>query len=80
MYFDVLPGNVKMRCTTAEIISRLRSFGININNEPRVSGRILNDTLAPMGLISDRWKINGIKVSGWCGIEPNGKTPLSNGF
>lgn len=80
MYFDVSPGSIKVRCTTAEIISRLRLFGININNEPRVSGRVLNDTLAPMGLTSGRWEIKGIKVSGWYGIEPNAKTPLSNGF
>lgn len=80
MYFHVLPGNMKMRCSTAEIITRLRQFGINIHPDARYSGRILNDTLAPLGLISDRWKINGIKVNGWYGIEPNDKTPLSTGF
>ena len=80
LYFRVEPGNQKMRCSTAEIIARLRQFGINLNNDVRVSGRIINDTLAPLDLERSRWMENGIKVSGWLGIEPNGKSPLVGGF
>lgn len=80
MYFRVSPGNMTMRCSTADIITRLRQFGINIHNDARYSGRILNDTLTPLGLTNDRWKVNGIKINGWYGIEPNNLTPFSNGF
>lgn len=80
MYFRVDPGNTNFRCSTAEIISRLRQFGINLSNDPRASGRTINDTLVPMGLSRGTWRIDNILIRGWFGIEPNGKSPLGFGF
>jgi predicted P-loop ATPase len=81
MYFSVAPGNKKMRASTAEIINRLRQFGVSVHNDVRIASRLLNDTLSPMGLERAMWRdSNGVQVRGWIGIEPNGKTPFSAGF
>ncbi len=80
MYFRVDPGNKKLRYSTAEIIARLRQFGVNVNADVRVSGRIINDTLMPMKLERGAWREDGILIRGWIGIEPNGESPLVGGF
>jgi hypothetical protein len=80
MYFHISPGSGKMRCSTADIINRLRQFGIALHSDVRIASRLINDTLTPLGLERDRWKENGVLIRGWRGIEPNNKTPFSNGF
>ena len=80
MYFHISPGSAKMRCSTADIINRLRQFGIALHGDVRIASRLINDTLTPLGLERDRWKENGVLIRGWLGIEPNNKTPFSNGF
>lgn len=80
MYFHVSPSNPKVRCSTADIINRLRQFGIALHGDVRIASRLINDTLTPLGLERDRWKENGVLIRGWRGIEPNNKTPFSNGF
>lgn len=80
MYFRLSPGNTKMRCSTADIITRLRQFGIALHSDVRIASRLINDTLTPLGLERDRWKKNGVLIRGWIGIEPNAETPFSNGF
>lgn len=80
MYFRIEPGNSKLRYSTAEIIARLRQFGIALNSDVRISSRILNDTLTPLNLERAIWRENGVQVRGWIGIEPNGKSPMLGGF
>jgi len=75
MYFTIEPGNPARRCFTADIIQRLRLFGININNNPKVAGKEINDALAPLGLSRQKMSIDGVKGMGWEGIEPNAKLP-----
>jgi len=77
MYFRIEPGNENMRCFTADIINRLRSFNVSLHQDPRIAGKIVNDTLIPMGLQRKLMSINGVKGWGWYGIEPNSKTPFS---
>ena len=73
MYFDIAPGFGQ--CHTAVIIQRLQAFGVNMNNNPKVAGRDINDILAPMGLTRKFLSIDGVKGWGWIGISPNGKQP-----
>lgn len=80
MYFSIYREDESIRCTTAEIITRLRHFGVNIHPDVKVSGKQISEALMPMGLKPKRWTINGEKVSGWVGIQANNKTPLSQRF
>lgn len=75
MYFDIEPANANKKTFTAEIINRLRDFGVSISNDPKWAGRRLNDALAPMGLKRELMSINGGKGWGWRGITPNGINP-----
>jgi predicted P-loop ATPase len=78
MYFTIEPGNGSLRCFTADIMQRLRSFGISINNNPKVAGKEINDALAPLGLTRTQMSIDGVKGMGWIGIEENRKAPPIN--
>jgi predicted P-loop ATPase len=73
MYFDVVPSNEELRCHTAVILQRLQEFGIKMPTNLKVAGRELNDVLAPMGLKSDEFRVDGVKGRGWIGIAPNAK-------
>lgn len=75
MYFTIAPGDDSLRCFTADIIQRLRMFGININNNPKVAGKEINDALAPLGLTRTKISIDGVKGMGWIGIDENRKAP-----
>lgn len=75
MYFDVDPNDHTKKAFTAEIMNRLRLFGVSISNNPKVAGRELNDALAPLGLKRELMSIAGIKGWGWRGIEPNKMQP-----
>jgi predicted P-loop ATPase len=79
MYFTIEPGNDSLRCFTADIMQRLRQFGININNNPKVAGKEINDALAPLGLTRTKMSIDGVKGMGWIGIEENRKSPPIGG-
>jgi predicted P-loop ATPase len=74
MYFDVVPSNQEMRCHTAAILQRLQDFKVGLPADPKVGGRKINDVLAPMGLKSDEFRIDGVKGRGWIGIAPNAKS------
>lgn len=76
MYFKVEPGSENIRCSTAEIIERLRSFNVALNPNLKVAAREINDVLAPMRLTRKRWNDGNSKVWGWFGIEPTRKTPF----
>ena len=77
MYFQVEPGNENLRCSTAEIIDRLRSFNVALNPNMRIAAREINDVLAPLELKRDRWRSGNSKVWGWIGIKPTTKSPFS---
>lgn len=75
MYFDLDKDDHTKKAFTAEIMNRLRLFGVSISNNPKVAGRELNDALAPLGLKRELMSIAGIKGWGWRGIEPNKMQP-----
>lgn len=75
MYFHIEPGDENFQTSTAEIISRLRAFGINLNNNLRIAGREINDAAVPMGLERSMIYLKGEKVRGWIGIAPNDEKP-----
>lgn len=76
MYFKVEPGNENLKCSTAEIIERLRTFNVVLNPNLKVAAREVNDVLAPMRLTRKRWNDDGGKVWGWLGIGPTKRTPF----
>jgi hypothetical protein len=73
MYFDIDPNSDLKRCFTADIISRLRSFGVTLKGDLSHAGRDINAVLAPMGLKNKLISIDGVKSKGWIGIAPNSK-------
>lgn len=75
MYFDINDTGGGGKTFTAEIIDRLRAFGVALHNDPRVAGKMLNDALAPMGLKREYFSSGGVKGWGWAGIAPNGRIP-----
>ena len=76
MYFNVRPGTDIDRMFTADIIQRLRDFGITLNHNPRIAAREVNDVLDPMGLTRlGKVSIDGVKGAAWGGITANEKLP-----
>lgn len=78
MYFRIEPGNQELKISTAEIIMRLRAFGINLNNNLRIAGREINDAATPMGLERSMIYFKDEKVRGWIGIAPTDERPPSS--
>jgi len=71
MYFDIDKDAPEMKCSTADIILRLRKFGISVSNNEKHAGREINDALAPLGLTRKKISVSGAKLWGWEGIKPN---------
>lgn len=75
MYFDIIPGNDDMKCFTADIIARLRSFNVALNASVTVAGKEITEALTVFGLDRKQTSIGGVKGRAWFGIAPNMKIP-----